>query len=242
MRIRTIKPEFFTHDGLYDLEQKYKLPLRISFVGIWCFCDREGRFKWKPRQMKPCILPHDDVDFEKVLNALESGGFICRYESGGEDYGFVPSFLRHQIINNREMASQLPEPPKDNPRVKDASKTPLVQVQGKGREGKGKDIVASPRERNPLFDTLAESCNMNPSQLTGTEGGRIGKALADIKKASPHVTPEEIRSRAAKYAEVMPKGSLLTPTALAGNWTLCSGAIKKTGMAEWEGEGWKKSL
>ena len=35
MRIRTIKPEFFTHEILYEAEIRFKLPLRVAFAGLW---------------------------------------------------------------------------------------------------------------------------------------------------------------------------------------------------------------
>ncbi len=155
MRIRTVKPEFFTHDGLFDLEKKTKLPLRIAFIGVWCFCDREGRFKWKPRQMKPCILPHDTVDFEKVLDALRDDGFIVQYEHEGEDYGYVPSFHVHQFINNKEAKSTLPSPFDTLSRVKDATGTRLGNYQGerKGKEGKDEARVDD-ASQIPLEDWL----------------------------------------------------------------------------------------
>jgi len=111
-RIRTIKPEFFRHEGLYEAEIKTKLPLRIAYAGLWTSCDREGRFKWRPRQLKLDSLPYDDVDFSRVLDALESRGFLVKYEVEGDQYGAIPSWKTHQVINNKEMASVLPEPPK----------------------------------------------------------------------------------------------------------------------------------
>ena len=43
-RIRTIKPEFFRHEGLYELEQETGFAIRVAFAGLWTACDREGRF------------------------------------------------------------------------------------------------------------------------------------------------------------------------------------------------------
>ena len=141
-RIRTVKPEFFRHEGLYEAEQASGLPLRLAFAGLWTACDREGRFRWRPRQLKLDALPFDDLDFGQVLDALAVAGFVCRYVVDGQEYGFVPSWPRHQVINNREAASSLPEPTADAlstraSRVNDACPTPLVQAQGegKGREG-----------------------------------------------------------------------------------------------------------
>ena len=69
MRIRTVKPEFFTHEGLFELEKETGLPIRVAFAGLWCAADREGRFKWEPRRLGVQILPYDQVDFSRVLDA-----------------------------------------------------------------------------------------------------------------------------------------------------------------------------
>jgi hypothetical protein len=110
-RIRTIKPEFFKHEQLYDLEEKHKLPIRLTFAGIWTCCDRAGRFKWQPRQLKADCIPYDPVDINAILNILLQGDFIRKYNEDGKDYGYVPSWEQHQYINNRETESVLPAPP-----------------------------------------------------------------------------------------------------------------------------------
>jgi hypothetical protein len=112
-RIRTIKPDLLRHEGLFDAEKETGMPLRIAFVGLLTCCDREGRFKWKPRRLKLDVLPYDDVDFEGVLDELVKRGFVLRYEFNGEVYGCVPSFLKHQRISGSEAAQEsvLPPPP-----------------------------------------------------------------------------------------------------------------------------------
>jgi hypothetical protein len=149
-RIRTIKPEFFCHEELFDLEQETGLPLRLAFAGLWTVCDREGRFKWRPRSIKAHVLPFDTVDFSRVLDALTTRGFVEKYTVDGVEYGCVPAFSRHQVINNRESESELPEPPKNqqntsDSRVDDACPTRAPRVphagkaEGKGKEGKGRE-------------------------------------------------------------------------------------------------------
>jgi hypothetical protein len=150
-RIRTIKPGFFRHSDLFEAERASGLPLRLAFAGLWTAADREGRFKWKPRELKLDCLPHDDVDFSRVLDALVTGGWVVRYEVNGAVYGAIPTWKEHQVINNREAASDIPEPNENNiltreARVSDATATPLVhtQAEGKGREGerKGKENIS----------------------------------------------------------------------------------------------------
>lgn len=139
-RIRTIKPEFFRHEGLYELERETGLPIRVAFAGLFCCADRDGRFDWRPRQLKLDVLPWDECDFSRVLDALTTRGFIRRYASEGREYGCIPSWSRHQVINNREKASEIPNI-LDCQYVSDACATrearDTVITQGKGREGKG---------------------------------------------------------------------------------------------------------
>lgn len=144
-RIRTVKPELFRHETLYEAEIKTRLPLRLSYIGLFTACDREGRFKWKPKTLKLDVLPYDDVDFSRVLDALVTHGFIVKYEFKSDEFGCIPTWSQHQVINNRESTSLLPSLEESttctrDPRVNDASVTPLVHTQGegKGREGKRK--------------------------------------------------------------------------------------------------------
>ena len=175
-RIRTIKPEFFKHEDLYDAEQASGLPLRLAFAGLWTCCDREGRFPWRPRMLKTEILPYDACEFGAVLDTLAQHGFIVRYSVNGEQFGCVPSFPKHQAVNNREQPSDIPAPPETRehfsadafttrePRDDDASATherqgedvcPTAleqeQVEGNGMEGNGTEQIApdgaSPRVR-----------------------------------------------------------------------------------------------
>lgn len=142
MRIRTIKPEFFLHEGLVELELSSKLPVRLAFIGLWCIADREGRFKWEPRKMGVQIFPYEKVSFAAVLTALEKSGMIQRYGMDGE-YGRIPSFLSHQCINIREAKSTIPEYTETHVRARacteitnetEADANP-ARGEGKGREG-----------------------------------------------------------------------------------------------------------
>lgn len=148
MRIRTIKPEFFLHEGLYELEAETKLPIRLAFAGLWCAADREGRFKWEPRKIGVQVLPYDGIDFSRVLDALTTRGFVVKYASPAGEFGYIPSFTKHQVINNRERESELPNPlsamlldacSTREPRVPHAGK-----AEGKGREG-NMDVPPTPQ-------------------------------------------------------------------------------------------------
>lgn len=149
MRIRTVKPEFFQDERLYDLEAQTGMPIRIIFVGLWCVCDREGRFDWNPRRLKVQILPHDEgVDFLKALEALAEAGFVDRYSSGGRELACVPGFGAHQVVNNKERPSVRPAPPMPAP--------PMPAKQAKQAKAPGKqteDRKATPAEAETVSVT-----------------------------------------------------------------------------------------
>lgn len=200
-RIRTIKPEFFRHEDLIKAEQTTGLPIRIAFAGLFTVADRAGRFEWKPQVLKLDVLPFDDVDFSKVLNVLAEFGFVRCYrtknipenpmaDKHARIFGFIPSWKNHQIINNRESESKLPDPEqyceilevtqsgiKPPSRVGHATGTPLVHAsgEGKGREGEGKG-----KGMLPNADASATRGVMTPSPEAGkTLGSKVFEAYAD---------------------------------------------------------------
>jgi hypothetical protein len=102
-RIRNIKPDFFRHEGLQDLERKNagKYPMLV-FEGLWTKSDRQGVFEWKPKVLKLDILPFLDFDMEKTLKILLDAGYIGKYKAEGKEYGIIPTFNKHQIISRAE--------------------------------------------------------------------------------------------------------------------------------------------
>lgn len=173
-RIRTIKPELFRHELLFEAEKETCLPLRLAFAALLTCADKAGRFQWRPRALKLDCLPYDDIDFSRVLDALVTRGFLVRYASVAGEYGCFPTWRRHQVINNKERESELPDPvdceavipsennnmPTRDERVNDATPTRdnLFQGEGKGREGnmegkgRGTDMDASSsRPRSTRF-------------------------------------------------------------------------------------------
>lgn len=106
-RIRSIKPEFFLHDGLAALSPVH----RLLFLGLWTLADREGRLEDRAKRVKAALFPYEDVDVDPMLWDLVEAGFIQRYEAGGSDVISIPSFLKHQRPHPKEAKSELPELP-----------------------------------------------------------------------------------------------------------------------------------
>lgn len=77
--------------------------------------------------------------------------------------------------------------------------TPSSSVSSSSSE----DIAAAPRARNLFIDALATFEGIPLGEI-GKSGARLGKALADIKAASPDVTPAEIDRRGLNLKVNMP--------------------------------------
>lgn len=151
-RIRTIKPEFFRHEGLQDLESANNgACVMLVFAGLWGHCDKAGRFEWKPRTLKLDILPFLDFDMGETLALLCEAGFIRQYEISNRKYGEILSFEKHQRISGKELQEpeKYPEPTEcDQGSNGEATGKHMGSQEGKGRgreeeeEGKGMDLGA----------------------------------------------------------------------------------------------------
>ncbi len=110
-RIRTVKPDFFRHEGLNELET-LQPRIMLFFAGLWCQCDKMGRFRWKPKTLKLDILPFVEYNPSTALEVLKDGGFISKYEIEGEEYGEITNFKKHQLIWGSELkaAEKFPAP------------------------------------------------------------------------------------------------------------------------------------
>lgn len=178
-RIRTIKPSFFLHHGLFLTEQRTGLPVRLAFAGLWTCCDREGRFKWRPMELKVQILPYDTADFATILDALEADGYLVKYQHNNEWYGSVTTWTKHQAIPTREPSSVLPNPPENGESQQSIAfampEHVTVRAEGKGREGE-----RNGRSEVPNGTSCAESSS-TPQ--------RSSLATLPLNDGSSHETP-----------------------------------------------------
>lgn len=201
-RIRTIKPEFFRHEELYQAEQEEGLPLRVAFAGLWTACDKAGRFRWQPRQLKLDCLPFDDVDFSRVLDALWSRGFLVKYEVDGRQFGFVPSWDRHQFVNNKERASDLPEPNENNILTRGERVNVACETRGdKEREGesKGKGTDSRSRPVTRLTDEEFEKFKRAYPRRKGSQPWQPARKKLDTLIANGVTTLDEVVSALQRF-------------------------------------------
>lgn len=145
---------------------------RLAFIGLWCYSDREGRFKWRPKTFKAQLFPYDELDFEKIMDNLEQNGFIKSYlGEDGNTYGSVVNFNKHQNIHKNEKPSEIP-PPTDQP-IKS------------GKIGK------VPNSSEDVSEFPPTSTNTNTSTLTTTDTSIVSVPDDEIKK--PYEVCERIK-------------------------------------------------
>ena len=118
-------------------------------ITYFTFAEKACYFRWQPNTLKLDCLPYDKVNFDPALGNLVEAEFIQKYDVGGQSYGVIPTFLKHQRINNKEPESEIPAPittllKQDEGKLKQdkgklkQDKAMLEQVQAeKEREGKG---------------------------------------------------------------------------------------------------------
>jgi len=144
MRARNLKPGFFKNEGLADLA-----PLaRILFAGLWGMADRAGRLEDRPKRIKAEILPYDNCDTDKLLDALAQHAehFIVRYTVDGKRYIAIPNFPEHQSPHCREPESTIPAPDlHQSSMVQEQEEHPLARGVSNGESGvSSQESVADP--------------------------------------------------------------------------------------------------
>jgi hypothetical protein len=161
MRIRTIKPDFWTDAKV----SKLTYLARLLFIGLWNVADDEGRFKSDPRILKGSVFPVDDkTTVEKITGALSElsvSRLVFLTEIGGEQYGCCPNFKKHQKIN-RPSPSRLPPvtAPSVSPHgvITEGSRTEVeeeVEVEVEEEEEEEEDCASLPPQDNTADITLA---------------------------------------------------------------------------------------
>jgi hypothetical protein len=138
-RIRTIKPDFFTHPSIVVLS----VPARLLFIALWTQADDEGRLYDQPAKIRGLSFGDaDKVSVDRLLEELAEHGRIVRYDAMSRDCIEVVDFDQHQRIN-RPTPSAIPAPglfTKSSANGQGVL-TEHSPLEGKGMEGKGKEAV-----------------------------------------------------------------------------------------------------
>ena len=157
-RIRTVKPEFFSHEGLAALP----FAARLLAIGLLQIADGEGRMRWIPKQIEAHVFPFDVVDLDALATGLEGAGFLLRYGDGTRLYATIPNFGKHQRITGREASYESKIPAPDAcASAGNTGETPecfpgkQVGAQEQGNRGTGEEeqdlfVASEPRPADPI--------------------------------------------------------------------------------------------
>ena len=146
MRIRSIRPEFWTSEDI----AAHTWETRLIFIGLWSYVDDNGVGRDVEKLIKADLLPLEDdpskalMQITRALMQLKTGGQICRYEVDGKPYLHICAWDKNQVISrpSKSRYTRLTcEDAKSHPNthVKDMSphvNAPLGEGE-KGRRGEG---------------------------------------------------------------------------------------------------------
>lgn len=139
MRIRTIKPEFWSHEDISELDAETTLLL----IGLFNYADDEGYFRANESLIRSAIFPLREcsVSIHGALIRFEKMGIIEMFL--GDDQREYCRFINwriHQRINRPTPSKIRDLHPSLNAH---GGLTEDSLLEGKGREGKGKDNISN---------------------------------------------------------------------------------------------------
>ena len=152
MRIRSIRPEFWTSEDVAALTWDQ----RLIFIGLWSYVDDNGVGRDVEKLILADLFPLEDdqvgalMQIHGALSEYSSRGLITRYTVDNRPYLHVTTFSTHQVIN-RPSRGRYPLPTCGNAEPHRALSEPSVSPQvneviGEGEKGRrGEDLFVGGR-------------------------------------------------------------------------------------------------
>lgn len=154
-RIRSVKPAFFKSASVASLPS---LGTRLTWIGLWTYCDDEGRGVDDARLVKAEVWPLDDsysakkveADLEAIATPHGDEQMLCRYVVNGRRYFHCVNWTKHQRVSHAK-GSELPacpvhDGPDDSGNERQDSgppPEPLANDSGAAREPSGSFLAGS---------------------------------------------------------------------------------------------------
>jgi hypothetical protein len=192
-RIRSIKPEFWVSEQIAECSTN----ARLTFIGIWTFCDDNGVHPAKPKTLKAELFPMDDFSAADVagwIGELVRVGLVAEFTHEGVAFWHVTGWAKHQKIDRPSF--KYPMPPtsisESLRRVVDEDsaqtrRAPPPGVESSGVESNGEKKATSPKAQ-PAPDltlTTASTGTRLPKDWTLPDDWR-----AYCVEARPDLAPE----------------------------------------------------
>ena len=194
MRIRSIKPEFWSSPDIAALSDSD----RLLFIGLWSYVDDHGRGRDDIALIVAALYPHDMVanpldTVAKVrdgLARLSEADLILRYTVASRTYLLVTGWSKHQRVD-KPKASRIPAPEEGGTTTfpqNDANRETVATI---------RETVATPP------DALAPG--------TGEQGNRGTVMRSATPICAPSKTPAPT---SMPFATPWPRASSVAPDAL----------------------------
>jgi len=215
VRIRTIKPEFWTSEDVASLPWEY----RLLFIGLWSYVDDNGVGRDVDRLIASSLFPLEEdprdtlATVSRGLIWLDGQGLITRYTVEGRPFLHITAWDKHQRIDKPNKKRYEP-PTSENAVLRDTLATPSrdsrdIPAPGTGEQGNrgtGEEETCSPAPRSsatpPGFDAFWDEYPR-----------RVGKqaAIKAWMKAVKHVTPAAVLGGALRLAQDPNREDQFTP-------------------------------
>lgn len=154
MRIRSIRPEFWSSEDIASLTWEH----RLIYIGLWSYVDDNGVGRDNAKLIAADLFPlEDSPPVKRIHGALSEYSrrkMITRYEVDGKQYLHVSNFHRHQKIN-RPSEGRYPPPTRGDAVIHDELTEDSVSTQARrplGEGEKGRSNTSSSADADALFD------------------------------------------------------------------------------------------
>lgn len=151
MRIRTLKPEFWTNEELANLDEF----TRLAAIALLNYSDDEGFFKANAELIRGAIFPFEknSTRIQRALVELSNIRFLALYSgTDGRTYGQVLTFAKHQKIDRPSASKIKPLVNFDEPSSNPQRSLGL----GTGNREQGKDSSSEAPVGAPSTPTIDE--------------------------------------------------------------------------------------
>ena len=188
MRIRTIKPEFWTHTQMTRLPHD----TRLMAIALLNLSDDEGYFEADIEYIRASVMFREEsTNVRRMIDELSRGGYISLSRMGSDrPIGRVINFSEHQRIDR-------PKPSKlkalwidDESTIDRRTLDDLSCVEGKGKEVISTHTLGeSPKASFPKLEDVLKACSIaNIPEDVGTKFWHHFEAISWINKNGHPIT------------------------------------------------------
>jgi hypothetical protein len=160
MRIRTIKPEFWMHEGLCKCSEF----ARLLAIALLNWSDDEGYFMANPILIRGQVFPfeEDSKKIPRAIQELSSVGWIrLGKDDQGRAVGMVINFSKHQRVDKPKSSSikassRFQDESKNDPGLilDDSKEERKGMDQGIGKDQEKEILSVKPDEYPPIVENL----------------------------------------------------------------------------------------